>query len=797
MKFFSCLCAVAIPVLSAFTPLSAATTAWSGKAFVVDVPGVVGRSDIVLERPNLLAREALPMGNGRLGVAVWSADGFTAQLNRADTLPRRLSPGQLSIPSLAVLTSAKDYKARLDLYNGTFEEQGAGVHLKAWVEADTDALVVDVTGLDPHAEQTAVLSLWPPRTPQVELRDEVGTLAETWKDNTEPGATGRPFGSLAAVSSAGLKNLSASKDTHAITLKFLPDERGHFTLRVAAPGYNGEGAGDARSIAVKSLTPVSADAHEAWWHRFWSRAGLIKVASSDGTGEYMESLRTLFLFTSAAQSGSEFPGSQAGLADMFSSVRDSHNWDPGAYWHWNLRMQVAANLGAGLPELNEPYFRLYRENLANIEAWTKEHMGGREGICVPETMRFNGPGYEFETWGMDKGGKGVIGLNCDAGSQPYYNARTISTGAEVGYWIWQQYLVTGDRKFLEENYPVMVAAARFLLSYEKPGPDGLNHTSPTNAHETQWDVKDSILDLCARKTLYKETLDAARLLHTDAELAAKLEDALKKIPPLPLTEAGKPVHVLSSEGADAVVADSYNPATENHNVENLGLEPVWPWGMITPDSPLFAVERQTFEHRPYPTKEDWSFDPIQAARLGLGKDVASTLVTLTEEYQQYPNGFANWGGEGGEFYIEQIGVVTTALDEALAQNVDGTIRIAPAIPPGWDIAGSVWVRGRTKVDVETHAGAITTAVIEAGTSGPLKVENPWRGQAVQLTVQGAHSARRVQLSGNVLTLPAEAGTSYVLAPEHAAAGQFAAVSGTSATTPKHLGKVALGLAAGN
>jgi len=50
------------------------------------------RSDIVLERPNRDASQAMPLGNGRLGVAVWAAEGLTAQLNRADTLPDRLSP---------------------------------------------------------------------------------------------------------------------------------------------------------------------------------------------------------------------------------------------------------------------------------------------------------------------------------------------------------------------------------------------------------------------------------------------------------------------------------------------------------------------------------------------------------------------------------------------------------------------------------------------------------------------------------------------------------------------------------
>ena len=75
----------------------------------MDVAGVIGRSDIVLGRPNLVDGEAMPLGNGSLGVAVWSADGFTAQLNRADTLPDRLSPGQVVIPGLVALTEAKHY----------------------------------------------------------------------------------------------------------------------------------------------------------------------------------------------------------------------------------------------------------------------------------------------------------------------------------------------------------------------------------------------------------------------------------------------------------------------------------------------------------------------------------------------------------------------------------------------------------------------------------------------------------------------------------------------------------------
>src|SRR5580692_3040098 len=83
-------------------PASAATgtTAWQNGAFSVNTAGVVSRSDIVLGRPNSAGAQSLPLGNGSLGVAEWAANGFTAQLNRSDTMPSRLSPGQVTIPGL-------------------------------------------------------------------------------------------------------------------------------------------------------------------------------------------------------------------------------------------------------------------------------------------------------------------------------------------------------------------------------------------------------------------------------------------------------------------------------------------------------------------------------------------------------------------------------------------------------------------------------------------------------------------------------------------------------------------------
>jgi len=777
-------------------PAQSVSTAWHDGSFHMDVPAVISRSDIVLGRPNLQASEAMPLGNGRLGVAVWSADGLTAQLNRNDTLPDRLSSGQLVIPGIAPLTGAKDYAGRLDLYHGEFREQGGGMTLTAWVGTDSDVLIVDVTGADPNAPQTALLKLWAPRTPSATAKGRVGLLAQTWLDNKNPESSGRAFGSLSAITADGRDVSVSVTDALTVTVSFKPFANGHFRIIAASPHYDGKG--DAQSNAARALLEPPDSLHTSWWRNFWNRAAIIKITSQDGAGEYMENLRNIYLYVAAIDKGVEYPGSQAGIADMISAAEDTHKWDPSAFWHWNLRMQVAANIGAGLTELNEPYFNLYRENLANIENWTKAHMKGLPGVCVPETMRFNGRGIEYESGWIPIS----MGLNCDASFKPYYNARTLSTGAEVSLWVWQQYLATNDRSFLAENYPLMAASAGFLLAHQKLGSDGLLHTSPSNAHEMQWDVIDPTTDIAAILALYPATIQAANLLGKDPDLVKQLQSALLKVPPFPRTPQTGP-HTLLPASADAaeddVIAASWLPGAEVHNIENIGLEPVWPYDLIGDTSPLFALARRTYSHRPNPVAVDWGFDPIQAARLQLGSEVGSTLVQTTQKFQGFVNGMAKWEAGAKEFYVEQTGVVADALQEALVQDYDGVIRVAPAIPPGWDFEGGVYVRGRTKVDVQTRNGAVTAVVIEAGTAQTLKIRNPWQGKPVDV-LSGKTGTRVVsRTTDSLIEFDAAAGTSYLVEnhDQPIAGASFAPVSGNPTSSPKKLGAVQIGLFRGD
>ena len=139
--------------------------------------------------------------------------------------------------------------------------------------------------------------------------------------------------------------------------------------------------------------------HKSWWHDFWNRAALIKITSKDGSGEYMENLRNIYLYVAAVEKGDEYPGTQAGVADMISAADGTtHQWDPSAFWHWNLRMQVAANIGAGAGGTECTVFQsLPGEPGEYRGTGPRRHMKGRPGVCMPETMRFNGRGIEYES----------------------------------------------------------------------------------------------------------------------------------------------------------------------------------------------------------------------------------------------------------------------------------------------------------------------------------------------------------------------------------------------------------------
>jgi hypothetical protein len=179
--------------------------------------------------------------------------------------------------------------------------------------------------------------------------------------------------------------------------------------------------------------------------------------------------------------------------------------------------------------------------------------------------------------------------------------------------------------------------------------------------------------------------------------------------------------------------------------------------------------------------------------LGLADEVKATLIELTEKYQAYPSGLAQFMGP--EFYVEQFGVVATALQEALVQDYDGLVRIAPAWPKDWEGDGTVYIQQGTKVDVQMRGGQPALLIIRAGFSGLLRVRNPWPAEPFDVTTEeDRHRIVKANGRASVVQFRVRAGKSYLLARRDSVNPTLPLVESSPATTPKVLGNRSIGLA---
>ncbi|TCN38300.1 hypothetical protein EV644_109191 [Kribbella orskensis] len=746
-------------------PVESATTAWHDGALRTDPAGLVSRSDLVQEGPAWRAYQALPIGNGTLGAAVWAEKGYSAQLNRVDTFPELKSAGRLVVPGLDPLMRAADYSGRLALYDGQVVQRGGGMSARSYVRADADQFVLEVTGADPAKEQTADLKLWDGRTPKAAAAKAVAALAETFHDT----ASGSTTGAVAAVT-ARARDVSAEVvDPLTVRLTFRPNSDGSFRLVVAVPAYQGGDVAAAAQKAVRDADDPQPDQrHTAWWHAFWAKAAPLRITSADGSGEYVENLRTLQLYTMAASMRSAVPSTHGAVVRMFSSAKDQADWAQDSYWHFNLRMLVSANLGAGIAEFNAPYFRFYLDRAALMKEWTRTHWVGAKGTCVPEFLRYDGTAD-----------------GCDNTTEPSWVKRILSSGPELVNNIWQQYRFTGDRGLLDRAYPLMRDIAEFHLSVLKPGADGYLHLEHVNALEVQWDTTDPTPDLAGMRVIFPIVADLANA-HHDRALAMRLREAVTKLPPFRTVERGGE-QVLAWSGTDE----------EPQNTQNPELEALWPWGLFDETSGLLQA---TYRQRVYPQDKDWGMDSTWAARLGQADEVERLLLKGIQDFQIFPNGFTvhRTGREAvrqQSFYNEWGGVLTTGLQEALVQAYDGVVHVAPAWPGDWDVAGSVEIEGGHRISTEVKDGVPSVVGIQAGSKDSLRVRNPWTGQQVRVVDENTGRPVIAPTTDEVVTVPLVPNHSYVV--ERVAVPltsfAFAPLTGEQAESVKTVGTRMLGV----
>lgn len=184
-----------------------------------------------------------------------------------------------------------------------------------------------------------------------------------------------------------------------------------------------------------------------------------------------------------------------------------------------------------LSELHMPLLSFIKQLPITGNDTAREYYGVDRGWCL---------GHNSDIWAITN----PVGMNSGDPQWANWNMG----GAWIASHIWEHYLFTRDKEFLEEFYPTLKGAAEFCLDWLIEDKDGNLITSPSTSPENNFIAPDgtpaatsagAFADLAMIRQCLADTRDAALALNTDAELIKEIEEALAKIAPYKIGKAGQ------------------------------------------------------------------------------------------------------------------------------------------------------------------------------------------------------------------------------------------------------------------
>ncbi len=320
------------------------------------------------------------------------------------------------------------------------------------------------------------------------------------------------------------------------------------------------------------------------------------------------------------------------------------------------------------------------------------------------------------------------------GEHPSWGA-TNTGGAWLCAHLWEHYQYTKDKEYLQRIYPILKGASQFFLSTLVREPKhGWLVTAPTSSPENAFFVagSDKPVSVCMGPTmdvqllteLFRNVAEAAVLLDCDAQYADSLYDAIRQFPPMQVSEEGYLMEWM----------EDYKEQDIHHrHVSHLyGLHPA---NLITPEttSRLADACRKSLERRG-DGGTGWSraWKINFWARLGDGNRAWKLFKSLLQPAVNPDTGrhgsgtFPNLFCSHAPFQIDGNFGGTAGVGEMLLQSHAGFIHLLPALPDSWQTGNfrGMCVRGGATVDLDWKEGKALRAVITARNSGSFCLQMP-------------------------------------------------------------------------
>lgn len=424
------------------------------------------------------------------------------------------------------------------------------------------------------------------------------------------------------------------------------------------------------------------------------------------------------------------PGSQATNLQGLWNDHVQPPWGSNYTVNANTQMNYWLSENTNLSELHQPLFDLISRLAVNGATTAKVNYDIQQGWVVH---------HNTDIWAKTSPSGGY---DWDAKGAPRWSAWPMG-GAWLSTHLFEHYLFTGDRQFLQQKaYPLMKGAAEFMLKWLVEDKNGRLVTNPSTSPENVFKINGqeyevsmaTTMDMGIIKELFTDCIAAAKVLGIDVRFRGELEKAKTKLYPFNIGQYGQ---------LQEWFQDLDDPKDSHRHLSHLFA--LYPGNQITVQHTpeLAAAAKQSLIHRG-DVSTGWSMawkinwwarlqDGNHALRIlkaGLTLiDPAKTIepkadpnapaAQLTNIQMSGGGTYPNLFDAHPPFQIDGNFGATAGITELLLQSNVAELSLLPALPDEWTKGSIKGIKGRGnfKVDMDWNNGRLTKAEIYSGSGG--------------------------------------------------------------------------------